>query len=317
MAKKKPPTDPPGPTVDLDKSTPPEAAPLEKCAECQGTGQIEMGDPPKEGPCPACDGTGVATAGGPGDGQVLPAHGDGVVQGNPGTIDEPEPVNPIQAAAELQDQANAQQNQALDVVDKIAEPPAPVRFEVLPPHIIRLRNAAAELEKSYDAAAEEAKEAKKAWEKARETFEAAFDAEVRRQRDGQTPGLPFEGDGPAHMGDVHGQGQVNSAPATEEKGPAEVRQFPRAVPPAEGHGLDDGPAIEPDCQQCGHGAFVHEKPDEGPRTACTFAVDGKTCDCALYQLPPAEAQPEPSATEMAQAAMDELADEGGSDKNVH
>lgn len=307
MAKKKPPTDPQGPTVDLDSHTPPEAAPLEKCAECNGTGIVEVGDPPVEKPCGACDGTGVATAGGPGDGQVLQSPGDGVVQGDPGPI-EAEPVNPIQAAAELAAAEPA-----------VEAPPQPVRYEVLPPHIIRLRNAAAELEKAYDAAAEEAKEAKKAWEKARETFEAAFDAEVRRQRDGQTPGLPFEGDGPAHMGDVHGAGQVNSAPPAPEegKGPAQVRQFPRAVPPAEGTGLDDGPAIEPDCQQCGHGAFVHEKPDEGPRTACTFAVDGKTCNCALYQSPPAEAQPEPSATETAQTAMDELADEGKPDKNVH
>lgn len=192
-----------------------------------------------------------------------------------------DPVNPIEAAAALQTEQAA------------LEPGAVIEYKPidhLPDHLVRLRNAAAAAEREYDSAAEEAKDAKKAWEKARETFEAAFDAEIRRQADGKTPGLPFDG---VHMSDTP-QPPQPAAEATEERGPAEVRQFPRAVPPASSE-------PEPPCNQCGHDAAEHDAPaeDGGARGGCRHTEKNETeddepCTCGLYELPPAAAaEPEP------------------------
>jgi hypothetical protein len=130
--------------------------------------------------------------------------GDDTPTGPPAD-DQPatEPVNPVEAAAALIEE------------QQVPEPPAPtpITLEYLPTHLVELRNRAAEFEREYDDAAETAKSAKKAWEAARDRFEGAFDAEVRRLREGKTPGLPFDG---VHMQDtLKQQAQSDAAPADE------------------------------------------------------------------------------------------------------
>lgn len=131
----------------------------------------------------------------PQDGTVF---GDDTPTGPPAD-DQPatEPVNPVEAAAVLIEE------------QQVPEPPAPtpITLEYLPTHLIELRNRAAEFEREYDDAAETAKSAKKAWEAARDRFEGAFDAEVRRLREGKTPGLPFDG--------VHMQDTLKQQPAVD------------------------------------------------------------------------------------------------------
>lgn len=166
---------------------------------------------------------------GPGDGQILPSPGDGVVVGDPG------PLEPGENGVEPTDVIDGR---VPDFVSGV--PPAPP-IEALPKHLVELRNKAAERKREYDDAAEHAKSAKKGWEAARETFEGAFDAEVRRQRDGQTPGLPFDG---VHMAETLPQ---TGEPEPEKKGPAEVHEFPRAVEdPAPEAEPDDEPESEPE-----------------------------------------------------------------------
>lgn len=105
---------------------------------------------------------------------------------------ETEPVNPVQAAADLE--AAIAEHEPGDTIVQ-----APITIEKLPEHLLTLRSKASEAEYRYNSAAESAKYAKKSWEAAREAFESAFDAEVRRDKDGKSPGLPFDG---VHMSDT-------------------------------------------------------------------------------------------------------------------
>jgi DNA polymerase III subunit gamma/tau len=232
--KKKTPTDPPG-----NDPTPigPETTVTIDCTKCLGSGTV-AGE--NEGgltgvPCDQCEGTGQVPAFVnyrlP-DGTIVPImydsarnaptitytlEGGEVVEAT--RVDEPtEPVNPVQAAADLA----AAEPQPEPVAAPPSTPPAP---DHIPDFLMKLREEVIRAELEYDDAAEEAKRTKKSWEEIRERFERAFDAEIRK---GKEPGLPFDG---VHMSDT--AQPEPPAPPAEPADPADVLQFPRAVPDAE------------------------------------------------------------------------------------
>ncbi len=267
MAKKdktKPPTDPQtDPAVaaaaeGAEALQPPAEAPRQPCPKCQGAGVIvDDVDPTVKVECPDCEGTGEVVPVGP-SGADEPEHSaDALTEAD---------VNPVQAAADL---AAAEPAPAtIETVMKV--------IEHMPDHLVKLRTLAYEAERNYNAAAEGAKDAKKAWEKQRAAFEQAFDAEVRRDKDGKTPGLPFDG---VHMSTTPQPTSTFDPPLGPPNGPAEIRQFPRAVPD------------QPPCAQCGHAYSDHTPNEDGDPSMCgakTGDALGDVCACGLYQRPAAD-----------------------------
>src|SRR6185369_12499760 len=178
MAKKdktKPPTDPPVDPPAAAEADAPIAASTDvetdPCPNCHGAGVIvDDVDPTVRVECSTCEGMGTIPVAVPAAEAVVDALAEA-------------DVNPVQAAADLA--AAEPAPAAIETVMKV--------IEHMPDHLVKLRTLAYGAEREYNDAAEAAKDAKKAWEKQRAAFEQAFDAEVRRDKDGKTPGLPFDG----------------------------------------------------------------------------------------------------------------------------
>ncbi len=285
MPRKKTPTPPP-PTEPPTAATPLELDPkVAPCPKCDGAGEVkDAEDYTVTTECDLCAGTGEV----PTfldyrlpNGVIVQIHFD-LARREPtvsytmeggevvdAVLVEPQvdPVNPVQAAAEL---AAAEPPAAAEPAPSPAPPPpAP---DHIPDFLAKLRDEVIRAELAYDDAAEEAKGTKKSWEEVRERFERAFDGEIRKNS--REPGLPFDG---VHMSDT--PQPAPPAAAAPEKEPGTVHEFPRAVP--------DAPYSDSD-----EPGFIAPAPDPPEPSAADIANDPADPDApATPQAPPDDDDP--------------------------